>query len=376
MIEYIEVREAKSRELIGIVDTAKSVIWHSVYYGAGDFEVYAPCTAENIAMLTAGNYITRSDNEDIGIIEKISVQYDPQDGRMIVASGRFAKSILDRRIIYTRSGNSVSATILRGNVETAVRKLVSDNAINCAFDSARNMSNLVLGAVAGMSAVIVDETGATAEKQVTHDELLTYSDALLEEYELGARCVLNDALKLAYIVYGGKDCSIDNTSGNSPVIFSQDFDNLLTSEYTADQTALKNTALIGGEGEGVKRFHTIIKDSALTGENRRETFVDASSLSKTYKDENDVEQTLTDAEYTQQLKSLGRQTLAGLTIIETFDGSIDLTNGSFKYGTDYSLGDIVTIQDIEIGLYINPRILEITEVQDENGYQIEAIYGK
>ena len=57
-------------------------------------------------------------------------------------------------------------------------------------------------------------------------------------------------------------------------------------------------------------------------------------------------------------------------------GDIDLTNGSFAYGIDFGLGDIVTVQDVEIGLYINPRILEITEVQDEEGYQISAKYGK
>lgn len=374
-IQYIEIRSASDRELIGIIDDAKSIIWHDVYYGVGDFEVYAPCTPESVSLLIVGNYVTRYGDDNIGIIEKVNITYSAQDGRMIIASGRFAKSLLDRRIIYTLSGYSVSPTILRENVEDAVRKLVTQNAIICTFDSDRNIAELVLGVDAGITKTIVDDSGAAAEKQVTHDNLLKYSDSLLEEYGIGAKCVLNDALKLAYTVYIGADRSADNSDGNEPVIFSQDFDNLISTTYSYDESLLKNTALIGGEGEGEARFHAIVKSSA-SGAARREVFVDASGSSRTYKDENGEEQTLTDSEYNGQLETVGLQAISSLSITETFDGEIDLTNGSFYFRKNFNLGDIVTIQDTEIGLYINARILEITEIQDDNGYQINAKYGK
>lgn len=374
-IQYIEIRSASDRELIGIIDDAKSIIWHDVYYGVGDFEVYAPCTPESVSLLIVGNYVTRYGDDNIGIIEKVNITYSAQDGRMIIASGRFAKSLLDRRIIYTLSGHSVSPTILRGNVEDAARKLVEQNAINCDFDTSRNIQELGLGIDAGIAKTIVDASGAAADKQVTHDNLLEYTDSLLEEYGIGAKCVLNDALKLAYTVYIGADRSADNSDGNEPVIFSQDFDNLISTTYSYDESLLKNTALIGGEGEGEARFHAIVKSSA-SGAARREVFVDASSNSRTYKDENGDEQTLTDAEYNAQLETVGLQAISGLAITETFDGEVDLMSGSFRYRDDFSLGDIVTIQDLEIGLYINARILEVTEVEDDSGYMISIVYGK
>lgn len=375
-IEYVEIRSASTREMIGIVDTAKSVIWHRKYYSVGDFEIYAPCTPENITVLTEGNYVTRFNDPEVGIIESLQVTYDADDGRMIVAKGRFAKSIIDRRIIYKLSGHSVSPTVLRGKVEDAARSLVTQNAISCSFDSGRNIPQLVLGAYAGYAQKIVDDNGYAAQKQVTHSNLLTYSDSLLEEYGMGAYCLLNSDRKLAYTVFRGADRSVDNSEGNGPVVFSQDFDNLLSSEYLFDSSNLKNTALIGGTGEGEERFHSILKNDSVAGLDRREIFVDASSTSKTYKDESDVDQTFTDDEYNEQLITLGRQNVAKQSIVETFDGDIDLTNGSFLYGRDFNIGDIVTVQDVEIGLYINPRILEITEVQDEDGYQISAKYGK
>lgn len=374
-IQYIEIRSASDRQLIGIIDDAKSIIWHDVYYGVGDFEVYAPCTPESVSLLVAGNYVTRYNDDNIGIIESVNITYNAHDGRMIIASGQFAKSLLDRRIIYTLSGYSVSPTILRGNVEDAVRKLVTQNAINCTFDSDRNIAELVLGVDAGITKTIVDASGAAADKQVTHDNLLEYTDSLLEEYGIGAKCVLNDTLKLAYTVYIGADRSADNSDGNEPVIFSQDFDNLISTTYSYDESLLKNTALIGGEGEGEARFHAIVKSSA-SGAARREVFVDASGSSRTYKDENGEEQTLTDSEYNGQLETVGLQAISGLAITETFDGEVDLMSGSFRYRDDFSLGDIVTIQDLEIGLYINARILEVTEVEDDSGYMISIVYGK
>ena len=376
MIEYVEIRSKANREIIGIVDTAKSIIWHELYYGVGDFEVYAPCTPENVAYLVEGNYVTRYDADNVGLIEDVNVIYNAQDGRMIVAAGRFAKSILDRRLIYKMSGRSVSSTIIRGNVEDAARSLVMQNAINCTFDSGRNIPELELGPDAGIAQIIVDESGAAARKQVTHDNLLTYTDSLLQEFGMGAYCGLSDSLKLAYTVFAGVDRSINNTAGNAPVIFSQDFDNLISSEYRYNTADVKNVALIGGSGEGTKRFHSLVINGSVTGIARREIFVDAASHSQTYTDDDGVEQTIADDEYDVQLKTLGRQELSPHQIVETFDGEIDLTNGSFVYGRDFFLGDVVTVQDVEIGLYINPRILEITEVQDENGYHISAVYGK
>lgn len=376
MIEYLEIRSANTREIIGIVDNAKSILWHDVYYGVGDFEIYVPCTVSAVAVLAHGNYVTRYGCKNVGIIENIEITYNARDGRMIVASGRFAKSLLDRRIIYKMSGNVVSPTILSGNVESAARSLVADNAISCAFDAGRNMSELALGASAGITKRIRDDDGYATDKQVTYQNLLEYTDGLLEEYEMGAYCCIDSSGKIAYTVFEGVNRSVDNVDGNSPVIFSQDFDNLLSTDYLRDESTYKNTALIGGEGEGEARFCTMLKSATVTGSARREMFVDASDLTQTYTDNDGNEVTLTADEYSKQLKAEGAQELAEMVITETFDGGLDLSNGSFTFNEDYALGDLVTVQDIDAGLYVNARILETTEVQDENGYQIDAVFGK
>lgn len=371
MIEYIEVR-GNDTNIIGIVDTAISVIWHSVYFGVGDFEIHTKATPDAITLLKAGRYVTRPDTNDVGIIEKIYLPENLDEGATITASGRFVKSILDRRLIYNLTGNSNKATILRGNVENAVREVVKDNAIACAFDSNRNITLLALGASANIPLQIVDANGNAAEKQVSYENLLTYTDGVLEEYGIAAKCILQDGVFL-YTVYSGIDRSINNSDGNAPVIFSKEFDNLISSEYTYDETTEKNVALIGGEGEGIARFCSLLAKSE-SGLQRREMFIDASSISKKYKDESDVEQTYTDAQYKTMLDAKGKQDIAPRVKTETFDGVIDASNGNYIYGRDFTLGDIVTVRNDGIGIYANVRIREALEYQDVNGYTVEVKY--
>lgn len=370
MIEYLEVRDSTTK-IIGIIDAASSVIWRALFFGVGDFEITHDATPETIELLKTGHYITRPDTDDVGIIEKIYIPESTDAGLQITASGRFAKSVLERRLIYNLSGSSNKATVLRGNVETAVRNVVSDNAIYCPFDSSRNIALLALGDVAGITAKIIDANGYAAEKQVSYENLLVYTDGLLEEYGIGAKTLLKNG-KLLYTLYEGTDRSINNGAGNIPVIFSKEYDNLTSSEYTYDESTEKNVALIGGEGEGVARFYSLI--GAASDLQRREIFIDASNLSKKYKDENDEEQTYTDAQYKTMLDAKGRQEITPLAKTETFDGVLDGSNGNYVFGRDFFLGDIVTVQNNEIGKYINVRIREALEYQDINGYNVEIKY--
>lgn len=364
MIDYVEARNANF-EVIGILDTAQSVIWHSVYYGVGDFEIYIKLQ-DAIQIIGEAQYITRSDNTEVGVIESILIADDIESGKMITIKGRFAKSLLDRRIIYTLSGTSNKATILRGKVETNIRSLVSAHAI-----TSRSLGIIELGAEAGIDKVIVDEHGAAAEKQVSYQNLLEYTDAVLKEYGLASTMKLSGN-KLQYIVYEGADRSADNADGNQSIVFSKEYDNLLSSEYMLDTSLEKTVALIGGEGEGVDRFCVLI--GTKSGLARKEVFIDASSISKTYKEGNDVEKTYTDEEYKSVLKAHGRQVISAQTVVEDFNGAIDITNGNWKYGEDVFLGDIVTVQDNELGLFKNVRLAEVTEYQDEDGYSVEAVY--
>ena len=381
MIEYVEIRNA-NRELVGIVDNAQSIIWESAYYGTGRFEIYVRVTPQTVQMLEVGNYVTRPNDVNVGVIENLNITWSLQSGRMIIASGRFAKSLLDRRLVYNYKNYSITPSVSSGLVEVAVRKLVTANII-ASTDSLRNVPFIQLGPLQNIQKRILSETGEPGRVQTSFGGLLEHTDSLLQEYFLGAYMSLDrDTKDFLYNVFEGEDRSIGNAAGNAPLIFSQDFDNLLSSDYKYQSIALKTTALIGGAGEGTERFCTMIGHYA-SGLSRREVFVDASSQSRTYKEETtdeagevvDVEKPYTDADYAELLKAHGQQNISQLQIVQTFNGEVDVTNTEKVFGEDFWIGDIVTVQDTELGMYINTRILTATEVQDQNGYALAISYG-
>lgn len=373
MIDYVIIRNA-NREKIGIVDVFTSLIWTREYYGTGMFELYTPVSTSAIELLQKGNYITRPDDDEIGIIEQLEITYTLQEGRMIVASGRFAKSILDRRLIYTLSGSSNKATVISGNVENGARRLVSNNII-ASTDNARNIDFIKLGEVSGITKRILSENGEASSKQTSYANLLEFTDGMLKEYKCGASMRLNeDTLDLEYVVFEGKDRSVINVDGNQPIIFSQEFDNLLTSHFLYNGTAEKTTALVGGEGEGVARFYSLYGGSKR-GMARKEVFVDAGSINKTYTEEEGeetIEKEYSDTEYRDMLNAKAKQEIEPMVAEESFNGTVNTAGSQYQYKVDFFLGDRVTVRDDEAGRELHPRIVKTLEVQDANGYTIDV----
>lgn len=365
--EYLEIRNAQL-EIIGIIDDATSMIWHGAYYGIGDFDIAIAKTKHTLQLLRKGNFVTRYDCDDIGIIENVDTVTDATGEKMLTASGRFAKALLNRRLIYQLKGSTNTATIISGNVQDAARALVSNNAINCPFDSRRNISILELGAAdSSINEIIVDKNGKAASKQVSYQNLQVYTDELLQEYQIGARVIFTGAGKLQYICKKGRDLS-------DKIIFGVDFDNITNLSKSESDTALRTTALIGGEGEGVERFYSLIGGD-FEGLQRREVFIDDSGISRTYKDETETEQQYTAEVYKGLLDADGGQKLADMKELQSFSCGIDLNNSPYIYGKDYDIGDIVMLVDNELDIFTPVRLLEITEVRDSSGYSVDGVIG-
>lgn len=365
MIEYVEIRNFNTRKIEGIIDTAKSIIWASEFFGVGSFEIYAVASKKNIQLLQVGKLVTRYNDVNVGMIEEINVNWDALNGMMITASGHFAKCLLSRRIIYTKASTySVAPTILSGLVASAAMRLVDENCIN-STSTQRNFSLFKNAPLRPeLDAVITGGDGTASKIQVTYDNLLTYTDELLQKYGYAARVILDDTY-LAYDVYGGDD-KCDS------LIFSREYDNLTSSSYTYNTENLKTTAIVGGQGEGLERFVAIASND-YSGYNRRELWVDDNQQARTVK-EDEEEHTYTDAEYNEILTADGALKLSDYVNVENFAGEIDLIASGLTYGVDFNLGDLIRVFDSVINKTAICRIIKVNEVEDENGYNITAEY--
>ena len=52
------------------------------------------------------------------------------------------------------------------------------------------------------------------------------------------------------------------------------------------------------------------------------------------------------------------------------------SDGSFRYGTDWDLGDLVTVQNTDFGLQQNLRVTEVAEIYEPERHSLEVTLGK
>ena len=337
----------KNLEFIDNIDMAKSVIIAKKYTGCGDFEIYMSAALFKSDVLAIENYISYGDF--FGIIESIKIETDAESGNYVTIAGRNIESILDRRII-------MSQTVFNGTVEDYIRKIVDENCIN-PYDQDRKIPQITLSARKGYTERI--------EIQCTYENLLGHIIEVCSSYNIGFRMIFDESIKkFVFELYKGIDRSVSNTNV-LPVLFSKEYDNLLSTEYSLDTSLFKNVALVAGEGEGIERKKVMVGRKSK-GLERRECFIDAREIST-----NNGE--ISQEEYEGQLRVKGNTSLSDCSLIETIEGAI--VQNQFIFEKDFFLGDIVTIKN-EYGLTLDSRIVETDIVEDETGFRVIPIFEK
>ena len=370
-IEYLEIRELtveNTLNFIGIVDEFQSVIWHTCYNSSGDFEIYVPLNSNNDKLLKIGNFVSRSDRNDnvtedaitypkndLGIIENIVKSFSVQDGYMITASGRMVDSILDRRIIIKLDKNGKpNPTTLKGNIQEQLNSMIGTQ-----LTGDRNIP-----LIRNFATLLKSEINFPEERQVTYNNLLEYVQQTLQEFNLGIRGQLwNNVVRLEQ--YTGRETDL---------IFSTEYDNLISCTYTEDESTFKNVALVGGEGEGTERAIKWVNNS-YSGIDRREVFVNDTSITKTYTDDEGTEHTYTNEQFQSMLNERGTLELSKSTKTINVAGEVNITSSGIEFRKDFYLGDVVTITDNVLNITVRVRVTEVTEVQDADGYKIDMVFG-
>ena len=411
----------KNLDLIGIADGYKSCIWSNRYNELGDCEVYTQATTENFQLFSIGNYLMRMDDEMICVIKKIELDTSTEEGNYIVVTGSDAKCILDQRIIW-------GMATCKAKVEEFVRSFVTDAFIN-PTDPDRKMYKpngeqlLYLGELS-------EFTESTTE-QVSYANIGEKIREYCKQFNWGYRVILRET-SLYFELYKGKDKSdwvvfspeyenLDTTQ------YVEDATNLGNVALIAGSGEGSERAIeVLGTGESTNRYEVYIdardlnrkiKYSDLTSAysggsvvtvsdkyyyrvpelhvqiyteaqkselqtkyptghieiiNEIEYFVvynvDIAEVYSASPTDND-DTFLLDIVYDTYLLSRGIEKMSSYGVKITFDGTVE-PNITFKYKTDYFLGDVVTVEN-EYGISLEARIVEIVEVNDDNGYSVE-----
>ena len=332
---------------LAIIDDYSSFIWTSRYYTSGDFQLIVNANSKNMNLFKKDYYILRDDDENVGVIEGISIVHNEDGLDQMIITGRFLECIIARRIIAVQ-------TTVSGKISACIEQLIDENIIN-PDDDDRQISNFTIQSYT---------INTTMEAQYTGKNLLETIEDICTTYGIGFKVTLNSDNEFVFELYEGVDRTYDQST-NTWVIFSDTYDNLASSQYDESYKTLVNAVLVAGEGEGLDRTTVWVTGSA-TGINRFEA----------YKDERNIrsnEGEIPAAEYLELLEQSGKESLT--TYTTAFTGTVYFDNITYK--EDVDLGDICVIENSKWGLYINSRLVEVIESVDETGdYSIIPTFGK
>lgn len=331
---------------IAVIEDYESFIWTDRYNKYGDFEYYGIVTKEKLELFQPGYYLVNDLSEHTMIIEGIDIISNVEDGDKIKVTGRSLESILDRRIVWNQ-------TILSGKLQNGILALIDAAFVNPKLTE-RKIDNFDYNISTDLRV-----TSLTIDSQYTGDNIYEIIEDNCEDKKMGFRVLKNENNQFVFELYFGTDRS-DKQTDSTPVIFSNDYDNVISMDYIESTATLKNVTLVAGEGEGSARKTTTYGEGS--GLLRRELFTDARDLStKT------STATLTDAVYYSQLKQRGKEKLAENKTTMDFEGEVDAT-GLFKFGVDFFLGDYVTFKD-QFGTNRRVRVDEMIFNESSEGYK-------
>lgn len=340
-------------ETIGIINVFESCIWNVQYFSQNDFQLVLPADQETMDMLILGRYLVRAEDvtatgyNNVMVIQDVIVDFDSDRGWILTLKGKGLKNeILKKRIVW-------SQTNLNGLAEVGIRQVITDNIISPS-DNARKINDVVLDTIKNY-----DET---IDMQLLGENLATWLEEICTTYGYGWDVKIDNS-KYVFTLYKGTDRTYE--SGNTPVVFSPEYDNLLTSSYEHNLELYKNAALIGGEGEGTSQRTAAI--GTATGLKRYEAYIDGGSVSSNG-------QIITLDQYIKMLQEYGQTQINQTAMTEKISGSID-PDGMYKLNRDYFLGDIVQI-DNGNGIAAVTRITEIIYAEDESGTSVVPTFSE
>lgn len=360
-------------EPLGLIDEMASLLWHTKYFDVGTFNLLAPITDNNKRLLIEGNIIVKHDgkrevtDENGGIwrraaqITYVHITKDENGLEQIEAQGYMLSQWLNKRcispqIVATATNQSVINTMVKNNCGSGA-------------STKRRFPRFIMLAqenIAGSAVEYANEVYAKLGLEVK---------ARAQAGKLGYDILINErSRQYGFYLYKGKDLTAKNSEGNTPCIFSRDFDNVNEQEYTASIENCGNFIYIqGAADESGNQPVTTVDGAGAAGLDLVEVFCDATDIARKYQS-GETEITIPLNTYLQMLKTRAAAELENYGKIINFVSTIN-TNSNLKFKQDFDLGDRITCKETKWGIQIDARITEVTETYQKGAEEIEATFG-
>lgn len=349
-------------EMLGVIEEITSLLWTRKYWEPGSFKLLVPFNDTHNQLLKEDNIIIKHGDTEAAEIKFVNISKNLEGFEVIEVQGKFITQWINKRVIEKRLLN-VSAT-----AQNLIRRIVDENCVTTS--AVRQLPNLSMADDA-----VIDGSEILYTSEI-YDNALDAIIGLAQGSKIGFRITTDRATGLhAFSTYKGVDCTENNSAGNPPCIFSQEYDNVLGQEYTKSTEKYRNTAYVTGETREDESFETVIVNDENSGLNRNELHVSGGDIKQTYTDENDRENTMSLDEYCRALRDRGTEKLEQYPISQSFSSKINV-GANLVYRKDFDLGDRVTCFNKKWNVRIDARITEVTEGYEVKGESLEIIFGE
>lgn len=352
---------------LGIIDELKSLVWTPRFYEVGSFELRAPMTENNIALLRKNRYLYRPDAEETVFIKSISETL--QDGeRLIIVSGAFLEGLLDKRTVTHKGYSSSMRDTLKMYLE--------------------DIQGYYSFGYPGMSVEISDDEDINkwSMESVIGKNLGDYTRSLLRAENRAVRIDFYPSEKRMI-------CRAVSGADRTDVVFSSENLNLYNTEYNyseegcyslvecfavvkdeeAERDPAKEKMLYAAMGGRDYSGSQNVSGLELTNYYEVIEAVIVKEEKTTYDDEGNPQTVIikkVDYEATHEnLLAICKQHYRPYT--ENFLGTA--VGGGFR--DEWRLGDIVTVEDTVRGTSYRKQIEEVTEVFEAGTERTDVVFG-
>lgn len=344
--------------VIGNIDVYESFLWIERYYEAGEFEIITTPSLEHRSLATKGYYVSIAGTDRLMVVEDVNFITDPVDGNKLIIKGRSIETLLDRRIIWqpvnfenTSFQNSIY-TMLDQNALNPTDPLRKINLLEFEWSTDPEILTLILSA------------------QIWGKGLYTTIVDLCFANRVGFKVILTDDKKFCFKLYKGVDRSYYQTD-NPYVIFSPDFENLKNATYITSDKLLKNTSLtFGDKGVGNAPVFIEITLDQYGDLNRREMVIDGSDVSRVDPEGNEIPFEV----YLEHLQQRTLEELFKTVMVESLSSELDPI-GTYIYGEDFFLGDIIQVANLDKGgIETRSQMIELVRSVDLSGIKVYPVF--
>lgn len=346
--------------LSGITSSA----WTERYRNSGDFKMVAASKSGLREALPLGTLISHTNTLEVMIVENHEIDEAAEEGKDLTITGRSFETYLENRIVganryWLQSSVLVSllkvdltrtAAYCRYHAQEIIKNSIEDGRV-VVDDDIVDYIRVTTGHASDTEEVMPYELKRGSVYQNVLD-LLSVDDYGIEVHRPWAGSFAPDRYKdLVIRIHYGEDLSDE-------VLFSYDNDEVLNGKYLWSNKPLKTAALVSGTWYQLMVY--------LPGANygRRTMYVDAADVDESYaaaptgSDRTSVED---------RLKARGLSALSNQKELSIVSAQIGNNLSSYRYRSDYQIGDIVTVQG-NYNSFEKKRVTEYVEIEDEDGF--------